>query len=183
MEMVDAVALIDYHGKTNKKNHLISIDKKQSELIPDASKFNHHDSPPPNLPSVSTTPTRSIDVQSTKDHQHSASPSEIDRTLREVLSGIEKCHVQCFHSNTQQDIDAPDLVLNLPIITPRSSKSLDEHIPIIHSTIIIDLQPSSSPPKQKKIPPPVMKKPEKTIELMKRLGLYTVHGSSRATEV
>jgi hypothetical protein len=56
MEMVEAVALIDYHGKTNrelsfKKNQIISIekklnsewwfgylaDKKQSGLIPDGS--------------------------------------------------------------------------------------------------------------------------------------------------
>ncbi len=132
------------------------------------------------LPSVSTTPTPSpsIDIPILscidEDHLQSTSPSEIDRTLREVLSDI------------QQEVDTPDLVLNLPIITPRSSKSLDEHIPIIHSTIIIDLKPSSSS-EQKKIPPPVMKKPEKTMQLMKRLGLYqqpiSISGSSKATEV
>jgi len=133
------------------------------------------------LPLVSTTPTPSpsIDIPILscidEDHLQSTSPSEIDRTLREVLSDI------------QQEVDTPDLVLNLPIITPRSSKSLDEHIPIIHSTIIIDLKPSSSSSEQKKIPPPVMKKPEKTMQLMKRLGLYqqpiSISGSSKATEV
>jgi hypothetical protein len=186
MEMVETVALIDYHDKTNKqlsfkKNQLISIDKKF--------KFKSIRYDSQHFSSISTTPSPSIDLptlscQSTNDHQHSTSPFEIDRTLREVLSGIEKCHVQCFHSNIQQEIDAPDLVLNLPIITPRSSKSLDEHIPIIHSTIIIDLQPPpSSSSEQKKIPPPVMKKPEKTMQLMKRLGLYSISGSSKATEV
>ena len=141
----------------------------------------------PSTPSVSIT-----------DHQHSTSSSssssslkDINKTLREVLSGIEECHAQCFRANNQQETDAPDLVLNLPIstglITPRSSKSLDEHIPIVHSTIIIDLKPSPSL-ERKKIPPPIMKKPEKTMQLMKRLGLYqpqsiSISGSSKATEV
>ncbi|CAF4464878.1 unnamed protein product, partial [Rotaria magnacalcarata] len=62
---------------------------------------------------------------------------DIDTALREVLSGIrtvEECHAQCFRSvpstsnqqeervSSQQETDAPDLVLNLPIssglITP-----------------------------------------------------------------
>jgi hypothetical protein len=129
--------------------------------------------------------------------------------LREVLSGIqtvEECHAECFRtipsSNTQQETDAPDLVLNLPIstgfITPPSSKSLDEHpSSILHSTIIIDLKPANC----ERIPPPIMKKPEKTLELIKRLGLtetssthfnlthrqkqqaISISGSSKATEV
>jgi len=124
---------------------------------------------PPSPPLLTSTTDHSSSSSS-----HSTSIIDIDTTLREVLS--KECHAQFFRSKlSQQEIDAPDLVLNLPI-----SKSLDEHIPIVHSTIIIDLE-------RKKNPPPIMKKPEKTMQLIKRLGLQqhsiSISGSSKATEV
>jgi hypothetical protein len=105
---------------------------------------------------------------------------DIDIALNEVLSSIstiEEYHSQCFQSksssNIQQEIDAPDLVLNLPIssgfLTPSSSKSLD---PIVHSTIIIDLE------RKKFSPSSIMKKSEK----IQRRPI-SISGSSRATEV
>jgi hypothetical protein len=169
---------------------------------------------------------------------------DIDTALREVLSGIrtvEECHAQCFRSipstNNQQDerlstpqqeTDAPDLVLNLPItsglVTPPATKSIDNNLnehqssssnsspshhsiennhnhnnnSLIQSTIINDstrtsrsnsssttgvhfiekIRPSPEPMNRKKIPPPIMKKPEKTVELLKRLGLQPPTESS-----
>jgi hypothetical protein len=167
-------------------------------------------------------PPRSPPLKSATDHYDLTSPSstassssshlasindqqviDIDSALREVLSGIrtvEECHAQCFRaissSNTQQETDAPDLVLNLPVshgfVTPPASKSLDEHlsskspsptsnnnsVSLVHSTIILDVSsksrsnsPSLDSTQEKKVPPPIMKKPEKTLQLMKRLGL------------
>ncbi|CAF3949121.1 unnamed protein product [Rotaria magnacalcarata] len=168
---------------------------------------------------------------------------DIDTALREVLSGIrtvEECHAQCFRSvpstsnqqeervSSQQETDAPDLVLNLPIssglITPPSTKSIDNNInehqslksssssnsspvhqsnqsnnnSLIQLTIMNDstrtsrsnssstttthfiekIRPSPEPIHRKKIPPPIMKKPEKTLELLKRLGLQPSTDSS-----
>ncbi|CAF4755339.1 unnamed protein product, partial [Rotaria socialis] len=40
------------------------------------------------------------------------------------------------------------------------------------------IRPSPEPVHRKKIPPPIMKKPEKTIELLKRLGLQPSADSS-----
>ncbi|CAF0862814.1 unnamed protein product [Rotaria sordida] len=202
-------------------------------------------------------------LQIKKDHCHSRSSTssssrltstneqqiiDIDTALREVLSGIrtvEECHAQCFRSvstinnqqderlSTQQESDAPDLVLNLPItsglITPPSTKSIDNNInehqssksssssnsspihqidhshnnnnnnnSLIQLTIMNDstrtsrsnsastttthfiekIRPSPEPSHRKKIPPPIMKKPEKTIELLKRLGLQPSNESS-----
>ncbi|CAF1033934.1 unnamed protein product [Rotaria sordida] len=126
---------------------------------------------------------------------------DIDTALREILSGIqtvEECHAQYFRSNQQKEIDEPDLVLNLPktnrFLTTQTSKSFDENLlkksslPISHSTTIIDLthtsrSNSSSPEliKQNKIPPPIMKKPEKTLQLIKRLGLQQTNESSSSS--
>ena len=185
---------------------------------------------------------------------------DIDTALREVLSGIrtvEECHAQCFrsisstnnnnnhhhphpqdvsHHSTQQESDAPDLVLNLPIssglVTPPATKSIDNNLndhlssssnssPIHHQSIsnnnnnnnntnnhhalaqtsminesartsrsnssstttppvhfIEKIRPSPEPNNRKKIPPPIMKKPEKTVELLKRLGLQPSTESS-----
>ncbi len=130
---------------------------------------------------------------STADQQHSASSSsslndqqiiDIDTALREVLSGIqtvEECHAQCFRSSLQSDTDAPDLVLNLPI-TPPPSKPL----PFVHSTIILDVN-SSLPERNKLPPPPIMKKPQRTIQLIQRLAFQShsisISRSSKATEV
>ncbi|CAF3130279.1 unnamed protein product [Rotaria sp. Silwood2] len=151
-----------------------------------------HDILSPNSPSQVSS-SSSSHVTSINDQQI----IDIDIALREILSGIqtvEECHAQYFRSNIQQDIDAPDLVLNLPksngFLTTETSKSYDEHIitksslPISHSTIIIDLthtsrSNSSSPEliQKNKIPPPIMKKPEKTLQLMKRLGLQQTNES------
>lgn len=131
MEMVDAVALLDHHGKTSEE---FSLDKRidsQGHL---------------KLPSCSSSSRVIYDVlpNSKKVHEHSTSPEELNRTLHEIFS----------------DIHTPDLVLNLPIV---------------HSTIIIDVK--------KKIPPPVMKKSEKTMQLIQRLGLVSLSASSKVTEV
>jgi hypothetical protein len=166
---------------------------------------------PPSPPSPISTTDHPLSSSSSSSSSHLTSTNDqqiidIDTALREVLSGIrtvEECHAECFRSipsaNTQPETDAPDLVLNLPIstglITPPASKSLDEHpSSILHSTIIIDLKPE-------RIPPPIMKKPEKTLELIHRLGLtetssgqfnlthrqkqqaISISGSSKATEV
>ncbi|CAF1432429.1 unnamed protein product [Adineta ricciae] len=174
----------------------------------------HFESTSPSLSSSSSSQLTSINDQQVID---------IDSALREVLSGIrtvEECHAQCFRTisstNTQPETDAPDLVLNLPtssgLITPPASKSLDEHssskssspsnknhTSLVHSTIILDVSSELIP--DKKVPPPIMKKPEKTLHLMKRLGLQqtpdlsparfnglhhqplSVSGSSKVTEV
>ena len=159
MEMVEAVALFDYHGRTHRelsfqKNQLIFISKQmnsewwfgylpstnQSGYIPNGYiKFNRIDPPIPAsrvLSSIDGPPSTS------------SSMIDIDTTLREALSDIPT--------------HTPDLVLNLPKLN--LLKSFDEHIPIVHSTIIIDLKPSKS---------------EKTIQLLKPLHLT----QSKATEV
>ncbi|CAF3283852.1 unnamed protein product [Rotaria socialis] len=146
--------------------------------------------PKPSIP-ISSSPSTSVNDQQIID---------IDTALREILSGIqtvEECHAQCFRSmplsNVQPETDAPDLVINLPksngILTAQPSKSFDEHsLPISHSTIIIDLahssrSNSSSPEltRSNKIPPPIMKKPEKTLHLLERLGLKQTTDSSHGT--
>ncbi|CAF1946495.1 unnamed protein product [Rotaria magnacalcarata] len=151
--------------------------------------------PKPSIP-ISSSPSTSVNDQQIID---------IDTALREILSGIqtvEECHAQCFRSipssNVQPEIDAPDLVINLPksngILTAQPSKSFDEHsllkpsLPISHSTIIIDLahssrSNSSSPElaRSNKVPPPIMKKPEKTLHLLERLGLTQTTDSSHGT--
>jgi hypothetical protein len=227
------------YENTNNSNHPKPIHRSIYDVLP----------PSPPVP------------QSTTDHCHSRSSTssssrltstneqqiiDIDTALREVLSGIrtvEECHAQCFRSipstnnqhderlSTQQESDAPDLVLNLPIssglVTPPASKSIDNIInehqssksssdsspihhstqnnnhnhnsnSIIQSTIINDssrtsrsnsssntnvhfiekIRPSPEPNHRKKIPPPIMKKPEKTVELLKRLGLQPPTESS-----
>lgn len=219
---------------------------------------NHH--PKPNQRTVyDVLPSSPPMPQSTTDHCQSRSSTssssrltstneqqiiDIDTALREVLSGIrtvEECHAQCFrsmssnntnvpHLSTQQESDAPDLVLNLPIssglVTPPATKSIDNNLndhqssssnssPIHHSSIannstnnnsliqtniinesartsrsnssstaappvhfIEKIRPSPEPNNRKKIPPPIMKKPEKTVELLKRLGLQPSNDSS-----
>lgn len=172
MEMVDAVAFLDYHGKTPEElsfgiHQKISLEKRinshwwfghlaetnLSGLIPDSciklpSKYIGYFSssssinPPP--PQVVSRTIYDVLPNSTKVHEHSTSPEDFNRTLHEIFS----------------DIDPPDLVLNLPIV---------------HSTIIIDVK--------KKIPPPVMKKSEKTMQFIQRLGLGSLSASSKVTEV
>lgn len=105
---------------------------------------------------------------STNGHDHSSSHS----TLR------EDNHVK----SLQAENDAPDLVLNLPIsngflTSSSSSKSFDETIPIVHSTIIIDLEEQRLPSKI-----------EKSMQVIKHLGLQqqqsiSICGSAKATEV
>ncbi len=162
---------------------LLSIAPNQSSSLksinlPTSSNDKHNPPIPTHRPIYDLLPPSPPLLTSTTDHSssssHSTSIIDIDTTLCEVLS--KECHAQFFRPKlSQQEIDAPDLVLNLPI-----SKSFDEHIPIVHSTIIIDLE-------RKKIPPPIMKKPEKTMQLIKRLGLQqhsiSISGSSKATEV
>jgi hypothetical protein len=219
------------------------------------SKPNHrsiYDVLPPSPPITQPLPDRSQSRSSTSSSSRLTSTNEqqiidIDTALREVLSGIrtvEECHAQCFRSipptnnqqdeqrlSIQQESDAPDLVLNLPIssglVTPPTTKSIDNIInehqsskssspsnsspihhsiqnnnhntnSVIQSTIINDstrtsrsnssstpavhfiekIRPSPEPIHRKKIPPPIMKKPEKTVELLKRLGLQPPTESS-----
>ncbi|CAF5110608.1 unnamed protein product [Rotaria sp. Silwood1] len=213
---------------------------------------NHHsiyDVLPPSPPVLQTKIDYCHSRSSTSSSSHLTSTNEqqiidIDTALREVLSGIrtvEECHAQCFRTvstinnqqderlSTQQESDAPDLVLNLPIssglITPPSTKSIDNNInehqslksssssnsspihqtnqshnnsPLLPLTMINDstrtsrsnssstttthfiekIRPSPEPSHRKKIPPPIMKKPEKTMELLKRLGLQPSNESS-----
>jgi len=228
-------------------------DESQENTYENTSNSSHPK--PPNRSIYDVLPPSPPILQSTTDHCHSRSSTssssrltstneqqiiDIDTALREVLSGIrtvEECHAQCFrsisltnnqqdeHLSTQQETDAPDLVLNLPIssglVTPPTTKSIDnnlnEHqssnsspihqsIPnntnnntsLIQSTIMNDstrtsrsnssstttvhfiekIRPSPEPIHRKKIPPPIMKKPEKTVELLKRLGLQPPTESS-----
>ena len=51
----------------------------------------------------------------------------------------------------------------------RTSRSNSSSTPTVH--FIEKVRPSPEPIHRKKIPPPIMKKPEKTVELLKRLGL------------
>ncbi len=203
-EILEVDSDID-HEENIPSNHPIPAYRTIYDVLPPSppspiSTNGHHLS---TSPSPSSSASSASHLITTNDQQI----IDIDTALREVLSGIrtvEECHAECFHSipssNTQQETDAPDLVLNLPIstgfITPPSSKSLDEQpSTILHSTIIIDLKPSE------RIPPPIMKKPEKTLQLIKRLGLtetsstqfnlthrqkqqaISISGSSKATEV
>jgi hypothetical protein len=203
---------------------------------------------PPSPPIIQSAIDRCHSRSSTSSSSRLTSTNEqqiidIDTALREVLSGIrtvEECHAQCFrsislinnqqdeHLSTQQETDAPDLVLNLPItsglVTPPTTKSIDNNLnehqssssnsspihqsiqnnnnnninSLIQSTIINDstrtsrsnssstptvhfiekIRPSPEPIYRKKIPPPIMKKPEKTVELLKRLGLQPPTESS-----
>lgn len=147
--------------------------------------------PPPSIP-VSSSPLTSI---------HDQQIIDIDTALREIISGIqtvEESHAQYFRSvptsNASKDVDAPDLVINLPksngFLPSQTSKSFDENLlskpslpPVAHSTTIIDLTPSrsnSSSPEltlSDKIPPSIMKKPEKTLYLLERLGLNQTNES------
>lgn len=52
----------------------------------------------------------------------------------------------------------------------RTSRSNSSSAPAVH--FIEKIRPSPEPNNRKKIPPPIMKKPEKTVELLKRLGLH-----------
>ncbi|CAF1647633.1 unnamed protein product [Adineta ricciae] len=52
----------------------------------------------------------------------------------------------------------------------RTSRSNSSSTPTV--TFIEKIRPSPEPSSRKKIPPPIMKKPEKTVELLKRLGLH-----------
>ncbi|CAF0756281.1 unnamed protein product [Adineta steineri] len=58
----------------------------------------------------------------------------------------------------------------------RTSRSNSSSTPTVH--FIEKLRPSPEPTNRKKIPPPIMKKPEKTVELLKRLGLQPSTESS-----
>jgi hypothetical protein len=182
LEMVEAVALFDYNGRTNQElsfrtNQIISIsekldhqwwfgylaDQNQSGLIPDGYfklKSSHRDSVPVPF-SISSSSLHSNNFPtSINNRDHSTSSSIIDSTPG-VIPTVEKCRL-----NTQQDTDTPDLVLNLPISNGFRTPSFDEHIPIVHSTIIIDLQPSSS----------VRKK-------ISSVRSISISGSSKSTEV
>lgn len=61
----------------------------------------------------------------------------------------------------------------------RTSRSNSSSTPTVH--FIEKIRPSPEPVHRKKIPPPIMKKPEKTVELLKRLGLPTTADSSCGT--
>ena len=113
---------------------------------------------------------------------------DIDSALRDVLSGIrtvEECHAQCFRSASisskqqQPETDAPDLVLNLPVsnglVTPPASKSLDDDCTYASSSTADALARSAS---QRTRPPPILKKSDKTRELITRLGLPHASESS-----
>ena len=116
---------------------------------------------------------------------------DIDSALRDVLSGIrtvEECHAQCFRSASisskqqqqqQPETDAPDLVLNLPVsnglVTPPASKSLDDDCTYASSSTADALARSAS---QRNRPPPILKKSDKTRELITRLGLPHASESS-----
>lgn len=155
--MVDAVTFIDYPGKTPEELSFPVNQRLNSQWCYEHSTETIPDSHIKHRPSFA-------DVLSnpTKDHEHSIasnSPEELHRTLHEIFSDVDPC----FRS---QDVHTPDLVLNLPIV---------------HSTIIIDVQPSIEP--KKKIPPPVMKKSEKTRQLIQRLGLMSLSASPKVTEV
>lgn len=150
-------------------------------------------------PSSTSSSSSSSQLTSINDQQ----VIDIDSALREVLSGIrtvEECHAQCFRaisaSSAPPETDAPDLVLNLPVssgfVTPPASKSLDEHLAsdsasLVHSTVVLDVSrksrsssPASDGAQEKKVPPPIMRKPEKTLQLMKRLGLQQASDLSPA---
>ena len=129
---MDAVAFLDYHGKTPEELSF-GIDQKISlkKRI--------------NPSQVASRTVYDVLPNSMKVYEHSTSPEDLNRTLHDIFS----------------DVDPPDLVLNLPVV---------------HSTIIIDVN-------KKKIPPPVMKKTEKTMQLIQRLGLVSLSASSKVTEV
>ena len=129
----------------------------EMEMVDAVALLKHHGKTPDELSlranSIKSSRTLVTDVlpHVKKDHD------DPHRTLHEIFSEVDRC----FRS---QDVHhTPDLVLNLPIV---------------HSTIIIDVQPST-----KKIPPPVMKKSEKTRQLIQRLGLMSLSSSSKVTEV
>ncbi|UJR37747.1 hypothetical protein I4U23_030441 [Adineta vaga] len=255
----------DDDNNNNNNNDNEDSDESQENTYENTSSSSHpktlqrsiYDVLPPSPPAVpQTTNDRCQSRSSTSSSSRLTSTNEqqiidIDTALREVLSGIrtvEECHAQCFRSmplannhsderlSIQQESDAPDLVLNLPIssglITPPASKSIDDnnitehqstksssssssssksspvHYPsdsnhtnnngFIQSTItnesartsrsnssstpavhfIEKIRPSPEPNNRKKIPPPIMKKPEKTVELLKRLGLHPSTDSS-----
>ncbi len=58
----------------------------------------------------------------------------------------------------------------------RTSRSNSSSTPTVH--FIEKIRPSPEPNHRRKIPPPIMKKPEKTVELLKRLGLQPPNESS-----
>lgn len=58
----------------------------------------------------------------------------------------------------------------------RTSRSSSSSTTAVH--FLEKVRPSPEPTHRKKIPPPIMKKPEKTVELLKRLGLPTPNESS-----
>ena len=116
---------------------------------------------------------------------------DIDSALRDVLSGIrtvEECHAQCFRSasisSKQPETDAPDLVLNLPVsnglITPPASKSLDDDCTYASSSTVDALARSASQ-RTRPPPPPILKKSDKTRELITRLGLPHASESSSSS--
>ncbi|CAF4519479.1 unnamed protein product [Rotaria sp. Silwood1] len=201
-------SLIDEHrlesAKETKIFEEVNFDMNNNEQENNSSTIENHPIPASrkiyNVRSSNSPPPISSSSSSAAAHVTSINDQQIidiDTALREILSGIqtvEECHAQYFRSNIQQDIDAPDLVLNLPksngFVTTQTLKSYDEHIikksslPISHSTIIIDLtntsrSNSSSPEliQQNKIPPPIMKKSEKTLQLIKRLGVQQTNES------
>lgn len=61
----------------------------------------------------------------------------------------------------------------------RTSRSNSSSTPAVH--FIEKIRPSPEPTHRKKVPPPIMKKPEKTVELLKRLGLQPANESSSSS--
>jgi hypothetical protein len=110
--------------------------------------------------------TKSID-NNINEHQSSKSSSS---------SNSSPIH-QSIQSNNNNNNNINSLIQSTIINdSTRTSRSNSSSTPTVH--FIEKVRPSPEPIHRKKIPPPIMKKPEKTVELLKRLGLQPPTESS-----
>ena len=97
----------------------------------------------------------------------------IDNNLNENQSSSSNSSPIPNNNSTTVNSLIPSTIVN---DSPRTSRSNSASTPTVH--FIEKVRPSPEPNHRKKIPPPIMKKPEKTVELLKRLGLQPPNDSS-----
>ena len=87
-------------------------------------------------------------------------------------------HQSIPHNNNNNNNTNGNSLISSTILndSARTSRSNSSSTPTVH--FIEKIRPSPEPNHRKKIPPPIMKKPEKTVELLKRLGLQPPNESS-----